>query len=71
MVSLISGSDGTSKYIWGDKEVEFHRCNNCGCITHYVTTELCSTDILAINFRMVDSAIYKDVKIKEIDGAAQ
>ena len=36
-------------YIWCGKEVEFHRCNVCGCMTHYVTTEKCDVDVVAVN----------------------
>lgn len=68
-VSVIAKGGGTSKYIWGDKEVEFHSCKNCGCIVHYLTTNLCPEKIIAINFRMVDSSIYKGVTIKKINGA--
>ncbi len=70
MVTIDTSDAGTSTYIWGDKEVEFHRCKNCGCITHYLTTDLCPDKVVAVNFRMVDSSIYKDVPVKEIDGAS-
>ncbi|KIF49290.1 GFA family protein [Vibrio owensii] len=55
-------------YIWGDKEVEFHRCNLCGCLTHYVTTEKCDADIVAINMRMAEEEVLKDIPLRLIDG---
>jgi hypothetical protein len=69
-VSINLNGSRTSSYIWGDREVEFHRCENCGCITHYSTTELCPEPIVAVNFRMVEPSLYKQVFIKEIDGAS-
>ncbi len=57
-------------YIWGDKQVEFHRCNLCGCITHYVTTKLCDEDIVAVNIRMADAKILSAIPIRKIDGAS-
>lgn len=65
----LNGS-GTSSYIWGDREVEFQRCENCGCITHYTTTVLFPESIAAVNFRMVEPSLYKHIFIKEIDGAS-
>jgi len=55
-------------YIWGDKEVEFHRCNVCGCMTHYVTTEKCDVDVVAINMRMAEEEILQDIPLRLIDG---
>jgi hypothetical protein len=69
-VSVETGDGGTVSYIWGDRQVDFRRCRNCGCITHYVTTELCPTRVVAINFRMVEPALFKNVRIKKIDGAS-
>lgn len=59
-----------SGYIWGDREMEFQHCPKCGCITHYTTTDLCDEKLVAVNFRMVDSSIYDEVSIKDIDGAS-
>ena len=59
-----------SSYIWGDKDVDFRRCSNCGCVTHYITTDKCPTKILAVNFRMADPGVYKTVTIRAIDGAS-
>ena len=69
-VSIKTRGDATVAYIWGDREVAFQHCRNCGCITHYVTTELCPTRVVAVNFRMVDPALYENVRIKKIDGAS-
>lgn len=56
-------------YIWGDKEVEFHRCNLCGCITHYITTPKCDKEIMAINMRMAECEILDNIPVRKIDGA--
>ncbi|MCL9782215.1 aldehyde-activating protein [Vibrio sp. S4M6] len=57
-------------YSWGDKEVKFHRCNSCGCLTHYVTTEKCSEDILAVNMRMAESEVLSSIAVRKINGAS-
>ncbi|CAH6999062.1 aldehyde-activating protein [Vibrio alginolyticus] len=66
----ISMKEDTDFYCWGDKEVEFHRCNSCGCLTHYVTTEKCSEDILAVNMRMADIEMLSSIPVRKINGAS-
>lgn len=68
-VSATAGEDLIDSYIWGDRQVLFQRCHECGCVTHYVTTDSCPVDIVGINFRMVDPALYKGIKIKPLDNA--
>jgi len=70
LVSISIQGEGSDSYLWGDKEVDFQRCKNCGCITHYTTTELCPEIICAINFRMAAPELYKEVPVKKIDGAS-
>ena len=57
-------------YIWGDKEVEFHRCSLCGCVTHYVTTEKCDERIFAVNARMLAPEQMRAISVREVDGAS-
>ncbi|NOI00872.1 aldehyde-activating protein [Vibrio kanaloae] len=66
----INLNEKTEFYCWGDKEVEFHRCKSCGCLTHYVTTEKCSADILAVNMRMVENEVLASIPVRKINGAA-
>jgi hypothetical protein len=35
-VKVLKGPDpdATQTYVWGDRELAFHRCRACGCITH-------------------------------------
>ncbi len=68
-VALKYIKEKTIFYIWGDKEVEFHRCNVCGCVTHYITTEKCDEAILAINMRMADVDILAEIPVRKIKGA--
>ncbi|MCB5358807.1 GFA family protein [Vibrio lentus] len=66
----IDSKDKTDFYCWGDKEVEFHRCNLCGCLTHYVTTEKCSEDIVAVNMRMAENELLSSIPVRKINGAS-
>jgi hypothetical protein len=53
-------------YIWGDREVEFMRCSNCGCVTHYVTTELCSESVTAVNFRLFELSVVEAIPVRKL-----
>ncbi|MBY6185765.1 aldehyde-activating protein [Marinobacter hydrocarbonoclasticus] len=57
-------------YLWGDQQVEFHRCDECGCVTHYVTTADCEADVSAVNMRMAEPAMLANLPVRQIDGAS-
>jgi hypothetical protein len=57
-------------YLWGDREVEFHHCTVCGCLTHYVTTQKCKDRIVAINTRMSDPVLISGIPVREVDNAS-
>ncbi len=66
----IDYKEKTAFYCWGDKEIEFHRCGICGCLTHYVTTEKCTKNIRAVNMRMAENEVLSRLPVRKIDGAA-
>ncbi|MBY5947657.1 GFA family protein [Photobacterium rosenbergii] len=66
----VTCSEETDFYCWGDKEVEFHRCSICGCLTHYVTTEKCDSNILAVNMKMAENEVLAAIPVRKIDGAS-
>ncbi|EEX30871.1 hypothetical protein VIC_003813 [Vibrio coralliilyticus ATCC BAA-450] len=39
-------------------------------MTHYVTTPKCDEQVTAINMRMAESVILKDIPIRKIDGSS-
>ena len=69
-VSVSYTQEKSKFYCWGDKEVEFHRCDLCGCVTHYVTTPKCDAKILAVNMRMAENETLATIPIRKINGAA-
>ncbi|PSW16117.1 aldehyde-activating protein [Photobacterium rosenbergii] len=66
----VTCNEKTDFYCWGDKEVEFHRCSICGCLTHYVTTEQCDSNILAVNMKMAENEVLAAIPVRKIDGAS-
>ena len=41
----------TNAYVWGDKELKFHFCTNCGCITQWKTIK--KSDKMVINTNLM------------------
>jgi hypothetical protein len=68
-VKIITATNSINSYCWGDKMIEFHHCNNCGCLTHSTPTERGNKDKMAVNFRLVNANIVGSLKIRYFDGA--
>lgn len=64
------GADGIDSYSWGDKELEFMRCANCGCVTHYETIPELEKQKTAINFGLAREKV-ADVPIRYFNGAEE
>jgi hypothetical protein len=64
------GSHGTDSYAWGDKDLDFIRCSNCGCVTHYQTRAGRGEPRVAINFGL-DRGAVRDVPVRYFDGAEE
>ncbi|KAF2159187.1 hypothetical protein M409DRAFT_61013 [Zasmidium cellare ATCC 36951] len=49
----------TKKYIWGDRECEFHFCEQCGGVVFWWPTEkgLAKSREMGVNTRMVDPGL--------------
>jgi hypothetical protein len=39
-------------YMWGARQLEFHRCKECGCITHWAPVDE-SYDRMGVNARLM------------------
>lgn len=59
----------TSTYIWGEKEIVLHTCPQCGCSTHYTTTDKVKDKRVGLNCRMMDRKAIESIPIKYFDGA--
>lgn len=65
-VSITGGT--TDIYMWGDRDIEFHRCHNCGCITHWAPADK-SLARMGVNVRLMAPEILARVRIRHLDGA--
>ncbi len=66
LVEVSPAGGATDIYQWGERRLEFHRCKDCGCITHWapvdkiydrmgVNARLMPPEVLAAAHRLVDN----------------
>jgi len=61
-------SGPTDVYMWGDRELEFHRCKVCGNFTHWSAVDK-SYDRMGVNARLMPADFLKGARILQFDGA--
>ena len=59
----------TSVYRWGEKDIDFHFCPNCGCLTHYRSDNAPKGPRVAINARMMPPDCLEQTTVRHFDGA--
>jgi hypothetical protein len=67
-VRMISGAAATDIYMWDDRSLEFHRCRNCGCVTHWAPVDK-SHDRMGVNARLMPPEILAAARVRRLDGA--
>ena len=67
---IVSPPGATSVYVWGPKSTEFHRCNTCGCVTHWTKAERERDDRIGVNARLLEPDAIASVRIRKLDGAS-
>ena len=63
----ISGG-ATDQYMWGDRNIAFHRCQQCGCVIHW-SPEDPLMDRMGVNARLMDMEILQAARVRHFDGA--
>ena len=58
-----------ASYCWGDRMIDFYHCRQCGCLTHYLSTDRAADARVAVNARMFDPAELEGIRIRLFDGA--
>jgi hypothetical protein len=67
-VRLLSDAGVSDVYMWNDCSIEFHRCRNCGCVTHSVPVDK-SYDRMGVNARLMTPEVLARARIWRLDGA--
>ena len=57
----------TDFYVRGDREIEFHRCKVCGCVTHWAAVDK-SHDRMAVNARLMARDVVAAARLRETEG---
>jgi hypothetical protein len=67
-VEIVTGDQPAASYTWARKTIRYHHCANCGCTTHYTSTERDGNELVAINARMAPVALTSQIPIRQFDG---
>ena len=67
-VRISATQGGTNCYLWGDKSIEFHRCQNCGCVTHWAAANR-PADRMGVNARLMAPEHLAAARVRRLDGA--
>jgi hypothetical protein len=60
--------DATEAYLWGDRQIRFHRCRTCGCVTHIQTADAASV-IFGLNARLIPTLDPARVRVVQMDNS--
>lgn len=67
-VSVQSPGVTTDTYMWDDRSIVFHRCPNCGCVSHWAAVDR-GRDRMGVNARLMSLEILANAKVRHLDGA--
>ncbi|MCP4388409.1 MAG: aldehyde-activating protein [Gammaproteobacteria bacterium] len=62
------GEHPLDSYAWGEKSITYHRCVDCGCTTHYTTTNSDGSQHIALNCRMAQTSEIEGIPARSFDG---
>ncbi len=65
---VVDARQPTDTYAWNGKNVDFHRCGTCGCITHWLPRKPTRTS-MGINARLIEPGSLKNAEINYKDAA--
>jgi hypothetical protein len=68
-VSIEAAPGATSAYAWGRKTIQFVRCVNCGCVTHWEPIVPARGSRMGINARNFKPEQLGAARIRRLDGA--
>jgi hypothetical protein len=57
-------------YTWNKHWILFHRCAECGCITHWTANGNPTADRMGVNIRLMPPAVLAAARVRHHDGAA-
>jgi hypothetical protein len=67
-VTLQSTDATTDTYMWDDRSIVFHRCPNCGCVSHWTPADQ-GRDRMGVNARLMPAEVLANARVRHLDGA--
>lgn len=67
-VTITPSSGATDLYTWKDKDMEFHRCKTCGCVTHWQPADMVAHQTIAVNCRMLERSVLDGMEVRRSEG---
>jgi hypothetical protein len=61
-------SNANESYVWRDKTLETHRCQNCGCVSHWVAMDP-GVDVMGVNARLMDPEVLAAARVRYSAGS--
>ncbi|MBV9841303.1 MAG: GFA family protein [Sphingomonadaceae bacterium] len=61
------GEGGSDTYVWGDRQLAFHRCRTCGCMTHWSSVDP-AHDRMGVNVRLMSPEMLRAATIRQSQG---
>ena len=66
-VRMLPPDPPTDVYMWGGRSIGFHRCRNCGCVSHWVAFDP-EVDVMGVNARLMDPEVLAAARVRHSDG---
>jgi hypothetical protein len=66
-VCVLPSDQSTDVYVWGHKTLETHRCQNCGCVSHWVAMDA-GVDVMGVNARLMDPEVLASARVQHSEG---
>ena len=63
---VIVPSGVTDTYMRGPKQIEFHSCKICGCVTHW--SAIGNRDRMGVNARLMEPEVLARARVRRFDG---
>jgi hypothetical protein len=58
----------TQVYLWDDRAIEFHRCQTCGCISHWSPVDR-AIGHMGVNARLMPPELLAQARLRHLDAA--
>lgn len=60
----------TATYMWGDRTIAFHRCGQCGCVSHWWPVHPDrNQNRMGVNARLMPLDVLAKARVRHLDGA--